>query len=167
MKKIILLAIFSLLLFSCKNMEIVQNKDTENLAIEKELSIWNLSEAEALLVNLDEESKTRYTQIIQEKKAKLAKLDILESVLKEAFFLGDYTSLDKYMKLGTVDSFKYEKLKEYEISRVKLYIGNKNFLNDELNEIAVMNLYEESIYLEINLQYEGDDWFIKSFDEKR
>jgi hypothetical protein len=71
------------------------------------------------------------------------------------------------MKLGTIDNFKYEKLKEYGISGVRLYIGNKNFLNDELNEIAVMNLYEESIYLEIILQYEGDDWFIKSFDEKR
>ena len=167
MKKIILLAIFSLLLFSCKNTEVVQNKNTENLLIEKELSVWNLSEAEALLVNVDEESRQKYTQIISEKKIKLEKLNVLENVLKDAFYLGNYVSLDKYMKLGTVDNYKYEKLKEYEVSGVKLYIGNKNFLNDELNEIAVMNLYDESIYLEINLQFEGDDWFIKSFDEKR
>ena len=166
-KKIILLVFFSLVLFSCKNAEIVQNEDTEHLAIEKELSIWNLTEAESLLVNLNEEEKLRYTQVIQEKKAKLEKLSVLETILKGAFFSGDYTFLDKYMKLGTIDNFKYEKLKEYRISGVKLYIGNKNFLNDELNEIAVMNLYEESIYLEIILQYEGDDWFIKSFDEKR
>lgn len=167
MKKIILLVFFSLVLFSCKNAEIVQNEDTGYLAIEKELSIWNLIEAESLLVNLNEEEKLRYTQVIQEKKAKLEKLNVLETILKKAFFSGDYTFLDKYMKLGTIDNFKYEKLKEYGISGVRLYIGNKNFLNDELKEIAVMNLYEESIYLEIILQYEGDDWFIKSFDEKR
>ena len=119
------------------------------------------------MVNLNEEEKLRYTQVIQEKKAKLEKLNLLETILKGAFFSGDYTLLDKYMKLGTINNFKYEKLKEYGISGVRLYIGNKNFLNDELNEIAVMNLYEESIYLEIILQYEGDDWFIKSFDEKR
>ena len=114
-KKIILLVFFSLVLFSCKNAEIVQNEDTEHLAIEKELSIWNLTEAESLLVNLNEEEKLRYTQVIQEKKAKLEKLNLLETILKGAFFSGDYTLLDKYMKLGTINNFNKENISAGEL----------------------------------------------------
>ena len=166
-KKIILILIFNLLMFSCKNTEVVQNENTGYLEIEEQLSLWHISEAEALLNDLDEQNREKYTQIINEKKSKLNQLYSLEKLIKNAFFSGDFTSLDNYMRLGTIDNFKYQKLKEYQISGVKLYIGDRNFLNNQLNEIAVMNLYEESIYVDLSLQYEGDDWFIKSFDEKR
>lgn len=167
MKKIALFIIFTIFLISCKNAQVVQNKDTDYILIENELKVWNLSKASEILETLDEVAKEKYSLIINEKKGKLEQLYLVEGIIKRAFFTGDFTVLDSYMKLGNIDTYKYEKLKEFEISDVKVYVGKRDFSNDNVDELAVMNFFEESVYLELNLQYDGNDWFIKSFSEKR
>lgn len=166
-KKTILLIIFTLLLMSCKNNEIVQKTNSAYLEIDKEIAVMNLSKAEELVMPLDEEAKAKYTMLIEEKKVILQSLYGVESVIKNAFYTGSFTQLDNYMKLGAINSYKYDKLKEYDLSGIKVYIGKREFSNDNVSEIAVMNFFEESIYLELLLQYDGNDWFIRSFDEKR
>lgn len=167
MKKIIFLVLISIVLFSCKNMEVVQNENTVNFQIKEKLSKWELKEAENLINELEEAEKSTYLQELNEKKAKLQELYSVENIVKEAFFYGDYSYLDNHVRLGTIDNYKYGKIKEYGLKDVKVYIGNRDFLDDKLTEVAVMNLYEESIYFELGLQYEDNDWFIKSFNEKR
>lgn len=167
LKKYVLIVFFITFLLSCKNNEIVQNKDNNYLEIEKELKVWNLEKSEILLENLDLPGQEKYRKIINEKREKLKKLYLLEEAFKNTFYSGDFRLLDPHMNLNSVDNFKYKQLKSYEISDIRTYIGNREFLDDYLNETAVMNFYEENMYVELNLQYEGNDWFIKSFSEKR
>lgn len=166
-KKAVLFIIFTVVFASCKNTEIVQNKNIDCIAVENELKIWNLSKASEMLSNLDEESKNKYSLFIEEKKAKLEELYKLEGIVKTAFYTGDFSALDNFMNLGAVDGYKYEKLKDFEISDVRVYIGKREFLDNNVDEIAIMNFFEENIYLELKLQYDGNGWFIKSFSEKR
>lgn len=167
LKKIIFFITLSILIISCRNSEIVQKKDSFNYEIEEELRVWHIDEAILLIEKLEDSEKIKYLSIIEEKKEKLEKLYKVEGIVKEAFYTGDYSILDSYMDLGSVNSFKYKKLKEYGLSNIRVYLGNREFLDNNVDEIAVLNFFEESVYLELNLQYERNDWFIKSFDEKR
>lgn len=167
MKKTILFIILSLFLISCKNVEVVQKKNTAEIEIDEPLKVWNLNLAGELIDKLELESKSSYKTLLEEKKNQIEKLYNLEKTIKLAFYSGDFTSLDSYMKLGTIDKYKYEKLKSYQISEIKVYIGKREFLNNDLTELAIINFFEDSIYMELKLQYEENDWYIKSFDEKR
>ncbi len=167
LKKILIFIMLSILIISCKNSEIVQKKDSVNYEIEEKLRVWHIDEAMLLIEKLEDSEKAKYLSIIEEKKEKLEKLYKVEGVIKEAFYTGDYSTLDSYMDLGSINSYKYEKLKEYGLSNIRVYLGNREFLDNNVDEIAVLNFFEESVYLELELQYEGNDWFIKSFDEKR
>lgn len=167
MKKTILFIILTLFLISCKNMEVVQKKNTSEIEIDEALKVWNITLAEDLIDKLETDNKSDYNNLLNEKKAQLNKLYELEKTIKTAFYSGDFTNLNNYMKLGTIDKYKYEKLKDYQLSEIKVYIGKRDFLNNDLTELAVMNFFEDSIYMELKLQYEENDWYIKSFDEKR
>ena len=160
--------LLSVLLFSCKNTEIVQKTDRSQMKIEKELRVWNLDRAWELTEELEnEEDKIKYKFLIEDKLEKLDKLYKVEEIIKEAFYTGNFSNLDLYMDLNSFNNFKYRKLKELGLSNIRVYFGKREFLDDNVNEIAILNFFEESIYLEINLQYEKNDWLIKSFDEKR
>lgn len=166
-KKTILFIILTIFLISCKNSEVVQKTNSSYKEIEVELDKMNLPKAEELIMALDEESKTKYLVVLESKKEQLQRLYEVENIIKKAFYTGNFIDLDNYMKLGTINSYKYEKLKEYDLSDIRVYIGKREFANDNVSEVAVMNFFEESIYLELLLQYDGNDWFVKSFDEKR
>ena len=68
------------------------------------------------------------------------------------------------MKLGTINNFKYEKLKEYGISGVRLYIGNKNFLNDELiiQIIWIGHLIGQYIFFILNFFNKFQNFFFNT-----
>ena len=36
-----------------------------------------------------------------------------------------------------------------------------------LKELTIVNLHDESMYIEFVMEYINDNWVIKSFDEKR
>ena len=72
--------------------------------------------------------------IINERKEKLGKLYELENILKESLLTGDFTSLDSYVKLDTISSFRYKKLKEYDFSNVKFYVAKRDFIDMNLKE---------------------------------
>lgn len=167
MKKTIFLVILTVFLFSCRNAEIDKNKHTDYIEVDEKLLVWDLEGANNLIQNLDNETKLRYENVISEKKIKLEKLYVLEGIIKKAFYDGDFSELDKYMSLGSINAYKYKILKENDLSEVKVYIGKREFLDNSLNELVVLNFYEDSLYMEIVLQFERDNWFIKSFNEKR
>ena len=167
LKKILIFIMLSILIISCKNSEIVQKEDSVNVEIEEKLRVWHIDEAMLLIEKLEDSEKAKYLSIIEDKKEKLEKLYRVEEIIKEAFYTGDYSTLDSYMDLGSINNYKYGKLKEYGLSNIRVYLGNREFLDNNVDEIAVLNFFEESVYLELELQYEGNDWFIKSFDEKR
>lgn len=166
-KKTILLIILSFILISCKNLESVQNKNTNSVNIEKKLEVSDLYESNNLdkstnkYINLNEDNN------LEEKNLKLEKLYQLEDVIKKSFYDGNIKDLDKYISPETLNSYKYRMLKEYDLKETKVYIGNREFLNNDLKELVIMNMNEESFYVELNLQYEGGNWIIKSFSEKR
>lgn len=167
MKKILIFIMLSILIISCKNFEVVQKKDSVYNEIEEKLRVWHIDEAMLLIEKLEDSERANYLSIVEDKKEKLEKLYRVEGVIKEAFYTGNYTTLDSYMDLGSINSYKYKKLKEYGLSNIRVYLGNREFLDNNVDEIAVLNFFEESVYLELKLQYERNDWFIKSFDEKR
>lgn len=167
MKKLGFFLILSILLISCTSLDSVQKTNKSHREIDEKIRIWDLENAEELIMNLSDAEKETYINIINERKEKLGKLYELENILKESLLTGDFTSLDSYVKLDTISSFRYKKLKEYDFSNVKFYVAKRDFIDMNLKELTIVNLHDESMYIEFVMEYINDNWVIKSFDEKR
>ncbi|MBN1469716.1 MAG: hypothetical protein JXM74_08180 [Fusobacteriaceae bacterium] len=167
MKKLGFFLILSILLISCTSLESVQKTNKSHREIDEKIRIWDLENAEEMIMNLSDTEKETYINIINERKEKLEKLYELENILKESLLTGDFTSLDSYVKLDTISSFRYKKLKEYDFSNVKFYVAKRDFIDMSLKELTIVNLHDESMYIEFVMEYINDNWVIKSFDEKR
>jgi hypothetical protein len=167
LKKLGFFLILSILLISCTSLDSVQKTNKSHREIDEKIRIWDLENAEEMIMSLSDAEKETYINIINERKEKLGKLYELENILKESLLTGDFTSLDSYVKLDTISSFRYKKLKEYDFSNVKFYVAKRDFIDMNLKELTIVNLHDESMYIEFVMEYINDNWVIKSFDEKR
>lgn len=167
MKKIGLFLILSILLISCTSLDSVQKANKSHREIDEKIRIWDLESAEKMVTELSDSEKETYISIINERKEKLEKLYELENILKESLLTGNFINLDSYVKLDTISSFRYKKLKEYDFSNIKFYVAKREFIDMNLKELTIVNLYDESMYIEFVMEYINDNWVIKSFDEKR
>ena len=115
MKKLGFFLILSILLISCTSLDSVQKTNKSHREIDEKIRIWDLENAEEMIMSLSDAEKETYINIINESKEKLGKLYELENIETMVVGAGLNTNLPE-----NLEGFQ----KKYKINNLKSCISN-------------------------------------------
>jgi hypothetical protein len=165
------LTLVLLLLIGCSN---VPTKNTSLTPQEQSLQgliyDWKIDEANELLgeigLTLTDERVKKYSLEIREKEKEYKELEKTIEILKGALSKNHIFIVERYTQRGIKNKIKLKELEKIDFSRGKIYTSKPKFQGDTANVLAVINFYDDSLYLDILFEIKDDRWKIIDFSER-
>lgn len=171
MLKRIGLTFILLILLGCSNLpkNEVPSSPKEQVLIQK-INKGEISEAVELLdkisVNLEPEKVKNYQTMISERDLEVKDLEKLIKILKDAFSKNHFFIVERYTDIGIKNKIKLNELKKLDLSQGNFYTGKPVFDKDQASVLAIINFYDESLYLDIFFSRKSGEWKIINFNER-
>ena len=138
--------------------------------LEQKINNWELDEARRLFTQikptLDPKKLDKYNTLISEKDQGVKDLTKLINVLKIAFSKNQIFIIERYTDRGIKNTIKLNELKKLDLSRGHIYTTDPKFNKNSAKILALINFYDESLYLDIVFNFKDGQWKIIDFNER-
>jgi len=171
MLKKLSISLVLLLLIGCSSLprKDVSLAPDEKLLITK-INHGKIDEAKEQLtkieLTLESEELANYETLISNRDLEVKDLEKLINILKVAFSKNQFFIIERYTEMGIKNKIKLRELKKLDLSQGNIYTGKPKFDGDKASVLAVINFYDESLYLDIYFEEKNGKWKIKNFSER-
>ena len=171
MLKNLSLILILLLLLGCVNTPLKNSSPSpKEQLLEQKINDWELDEAKGLFFQirptLDPEKLDEYETLISEREQGVKDLEKLISVLKAAFSKNQIFIIERYTDRGIKNKRKLNELKKLDLSKGYIYTTDPKFNKNHAEILALINFYDESLYLDIVFNFKNGQWKIIDFSER-
>lgn len=171
MLKKLSLTLILLLLLGCVNTPLKNSSlSPKEQLLEQKINDWELGEARGLFSQmkptLDPEKLDKYETLISEREQGVKDLEKLINVLKAAFSKNQIFIIERYTDKGIKNKIKLNELKKLDLSGGNIYTTDPKFKKNHAEILALINFYDESLYLDIVFNFENGQWKIIDFSER-
>ncbi len=171
MLKKISITLVLLLLLGCSNLPTKDvSMTSEERSLMTKINDGKIHEAQEQLtqmeLTLEPEKLDNYQTLISKRDQEIKDLEKLINILKVAFSKNQIFIIERYTDMGIKNKMKLRELEKMDFSRGNIYTSAPTFNGDEANILAVINFYDESLYLDIFFNKENGKWKIKNFSER-
>lgn len=171
MLKKLSLTLILLLLLGCTNVPLKNSSlSPKEQLLEQKINDWELDEAKGLFsqmrISLDPKKIDKYEILISEREQGVKDLEKLINVLKTAFSKNQIFIIERYTDRGIKNKIKLNELKKFDLSSGNIYTSNPKFNKNHAEILALINFYDESLYLDIVFNFKDGQWKIINFNER-
>ena len=171
MLKKLSLTLILLLLLGCTNTPLKNSLlSPKEQLLEQKINNWELDEAKGLFsqmsTTLDPKKLDKYENLISEREQGVKDLKKLINVLKTAFSKNQIFIIERYTDRGIKNKIKLNELKKLDLSNGNIYTTDPKFNENHAEILALINFYDESLYLDIVFNFENGQWKIIDFSER-
>ncbi|WP_028855429.1 hypothetical protein [Psychrilyobacter atlanticus] len=171
MLKKLSLTLILLLLLGCTNMPFKNSSlSPKEQLLEQKINNWELDEAKGLFsqmsTTLDPKKLDKYENLISEREQGVKDLKKLINVLKTAFSKNQIFIIERYTDRGIKNKIKLNELKKMDLSNGNIYTTDPKFNENYAEILALINFYDESLYLDIVFNFKDGQWKITDFNER-
>ncbi len=171
MVKKLSLTLILLVLLGCANTPLKSSSlSPKEQLLEQKINDWELDDASGLFSQirstLDPEKLDRYEALISEREQGVKDLEKLINVLKAAFSKNQFFIIERYTKMGIKNKTKLNELKKLDLSGGNVYTTDPKFNENRAEILALINFYDESLYLDIVFNFKDGQWKIIDFNER-
>lgn len=171
MLKKLSLTLILLFLLGCVNTPLKNSSfSPKEQLLEQKINDWELGEARKLFSQmrptLDPKRLDEYEVLISEREQGVKDLKKLINVLKVAFSKNHFFIIERYIDKGIKNKMKLNELKKLDLSGSNIYTTDPKFNKNHASILALINFYDESLYLDIVFNFENGQWKILDFNER-
>lgn len=171
MVKKLSLTLILLVLLGCANTPLKNSSlSPKEQLLEQKINDWELDDANGLFSQirstLDPEKLDRYETLISEREQGVKDLEKLINVLKAAFSKNQFFIIERYTNMGIKNKTKLNELKKLDLSSGNIYTNDPKFNKNQAKILALINFYDESLYLDIVFSFKNGQWEITDFNER-
>ncbi|UUV18740.1 hypothetical protein NRK67_15850 [Fusobacteria bacterium ZRK30] len=171
MLKKLSLTLILLLLLGCTNTPLKNSSESpQEQLLEQKINNWELDEAKGLFsqmsTTLDPKKLDKYENLISEREKGVKDLKKLINVLKTAFSKNQVFIIEQYTDRGIKNKIKLNELKKLDLSSGNIYTTDPKFNENHAEILALINFYDESLYLDIVFNFKDGQWKIIDFNER-
>ena len=166
-----ILTLILLLLLGCTNIPLKNNSlSLKEQLLEQKINDWELDEAKDLFsqisITLNPKKIDKYKILISEREQGVENLKKLINVLKTAFSKNQIFIIERYTDRGIKNKIKLNELKNLDLSNGNVYTTNPKFNKNHAEILALINFYDDSLYLDIIFNFKDGQWKIIDFNER-
>jgi|ASRL01.1.fsa_nt_gi hypothetical protein len=170
LKKLSLILIL-LLLVGCSNTPLKNSSfSSEKQLLEQKINNWELDEARVLFSQikptLSLKKSDEYETLISEREQGYKNLEKLINILKIAFSKNQIFIIERYTDMGIKNKIKLNELKKLDLSKGHIYTNAPKFNKNKAEVLALINFFDESLYLDIVFNFKDGQWKIINFNER-
>jgi len=171
MLKKLSLTLILMLLLGCTNTPLQNSSlSPKEQLLEQKINNWELDDAKGLFsqisTTLDPKKLDKYEILISEKEQGVKDLKKLINVLKIAFSKNQIFIIERYTDRGIKNKIKLNELKKLDLSNGNIYTTDPKFNKNHAEILALINFYDESLYLDIIFNFKDGQWEIIDFNER-
>lgn len=165
------LTLILLFLLGCVNAPLKDSSfSPKEQLLEQKINDWELGEARDLFsqmkLTLEPKKIDKYDILISEKEQEVEDLKKLINVLKTAFSKNQIFIIERYTDKGIKNKIKLNELKKLDLSSGNIYTSEPKFDKNQASVLALINFYDESLYLDIVFSFKNGQWKILNFNER-
>jgi len=165
------LSLILLLLLGCTNTPLKNSLFTsERQLLEEKINSWELDEAKILFSQmkptLSLKKTDEYKTLISEREQGFKNLEKLIKILKIAFSKNQIFIIERYTDMGIKNKIKLNELKKLDLSKGHIYTNTPKFNKNKAEVLALINFFDESLYLDIVFNLKDGQWKIINFNER-
>ncbi|MGB6128313.1 MAG: hypothetical protein WBG30_06140 [Psychrilyobacter sp.] len=171
MLKKLSLTLILMLLLGCTNTPLKNSSSSpKEQLLEQKINDWELDDAKGLFAQisttLGPKKIDKYEILISEKEQGVEDLKKLINVLKIAFSKNQIFIIERYTERGIKNKIKLNELKKLDLSIGNIYTTVPKFNDNHAKILALINFYDESLYLDIIFNFKDGHWKIIDFNER-